>query len=346
MRAPSILLSAALAVAALGLPAQAAESVALRFVEAAADQPVATLAVRTVEGATTLALIQDGKELQRYAPPAQSAEGLIPVKLEPGSGSITLTARAYDAQGQVLGESAPVSVDPRAFAPEPLASATENNRVTDRLNAVTLSSLTPAVPADGHPGATLKVTLNGDQVHQSFLPRHGHLTLPDLSLPLGRNDLRIEQRNAWGTREVAAVRAFNLGETIPASTYILVDKENYSLYWVQNGVLAGIYPIATGRPRTPTPVGTFVLGKKETMAYANTGWGVLRMLIYDVGRGGRRHWGGYAIHGTNQPSSIGKEASHGCVRMFNADVLSLSKVVPLETRVVIRPKLKVYIDEL
>jgi len=66
------------------------------------------------------------------------------------------------------------------------------------------------------------------------------------------------------------------------------------------------------------------MGRKETMPTPYTGWGVLRMLIYSVSPSGRRHWGGYAIHGTDQPSSIGKEASHGCVRMFNEDVLKLS----------------------
>src|SRR5580704_13079076 len=31
----------------------------------------------------------------------------------------------------------------------------------------------------------------------------------------------------------------------------------------------------------------------------------------------------YAIHGTNQPSSIGHFVSHGCIRMFNEDVTDL-----------------------
>ena len=33
--------------------------------------------------------------------------------------------------------------------------------------------------------------------------------------------------------------------------------------------------------------------------------------------------GEYAIHGTNQPSSIGGFVSYGCIRMLNADVLDL-----------------------
>jgi lipoprotein-anchoring transpeptidase ErfK/SrfK len=36
---------------------------------------------------------------------------------------------------------------------------------------------------------------------------------------------------------------------------------------------------------------------------------------------------GYGIHGTNVPSSIGKNASHGCIRMRNRDVEQLFKMV-------------------
>jgi lipoprotein-anchoring transpeptidase ErfK/SrfK len=35
----------------------------------------------------------------------------------------------------------------------------------------------------------------------------------------------------------------------------------------------------------------------------------------------------YRIHGTNEPSSIGKSASSGCIRMLNADVIELYKHV-------------------
>ncbi len=43
----------------------------------------------------------------------------------------------------------------------------------------------------------------------------------------------------------------------------------------------------------------------------------------------------YGIHGTNNPASIGKNVSHGCIRMFNHDVLELSSRVPIGTRVAI-----------
>ena len=45
----------------------------------------------------------------------------------------------------------------------------------------------------------------------------------------------------------------------------------------------------------------------------------------------------YAIHGTNAPGSIGGFVSHGCIRMYNRDVLDLYGRVGLGTKVVVLP---------
>jgi lipoprotein-anchoring transpeptidase ErfK/SrfK len=45
--------------------------------------------------------------------------------------------------------------------------------------------------------------------------------------------------------------------------------------------------------------------------------------------------GEYAIHGTNQPSSIGHFVSYGCIRMFNEDIQDLYGRVSVGTRVVV-----------
>lgn len=46
-------------------------------------------------------------------------------------------------------------------------------------------------------------------------------------------------------------------------------------------------------------------------------------------------YGQYAIHGTNAPSSIGRFASYGCIRMFNQDILDLYQRVDVGTEVVV-----------
>jgi lipoprotein-anchoring transpeptidase ErfK/SrfK len=46
--------------------------------------------------------------------------------------------------------------------------------------------------------------------------------------------------------------------------------------------------------------------------------------------------GEYAIHGTNQPSSIGHFVSYGCIRMFNEDITDLYGRVYVGTQVVVQ----------
>jgi len=45
--------------------------------------------------------------------------------------------------------------------------------------------------------------------------------------------------------------------------------------------------------------------------------------------------GNYAIHGTNNPGSVGSFVSHGCIRMYNADVLDLYARAQIGTEVVV-----------
>jgi lipoprotein-anchoring transpeptidase ErfK/SrfK len=44
---------------------------------------------------------------------------------------------------------------------------------------------------------------------------------------------------------------------------------------------------------------------------------------------------GYALHGTDQPTSIGRSVSHGCVRLRNEDIETLYNIVPVGTPVYI-----------
>jgi lipoprotein-anchoring transpeptidase ErfK/SrfK len=45
----------------------------------------------------------------------------------------------------------------------------------------------------------------------------------------------------------------------------------------------------------------------------------------------------YRIHGTNEPTSIGKHMSSGCIRLLNADVIDLYNRVGVGTKVIVLP---------
>jgi murein L,D-transpeptidase YcbB/YkuD len=84
------------------------------------------------------------------------------------------------------------------------------------------------------------------------------------------------------------------------------------------------YRIAVGKRETPTPVGEWNVVWKDYNW--GTGFGT-RWMGLNV------PWGIYGIHGTNKPWSIGRFASHGCIRMRNKDVEELFEWVSIGTPV-------------
>ncbi|MBU5674326.1 L,D-transpeptidase [Paenibacillus brevis] len=106
---------------------------------------------------------------------------------------------------------------------------------------------------------------------------------------------------------------------------IIVDLSDRTLYLLDgNNVLRG-FPVGIGKMLTQTPQGEYTIINKASNPGGPFG-------AYWMGLS-RPHYG---IHGTNDPSSIGGEVSHGCIRMFNQDVVQLAGIVPIGTRVTIR----------
>ena len=105
--------------------------------------------------------------------------------------------------------------------------------------------------------------------------------------------------------------------------WIDVSTKKHQLKLFNGKKLIKTYPVAIGKMLTPTPYGTYKIINKQP----NPGgpFGVLWMGL------SKPHYG---IHGTNNPSWIGKSVSHGCIRMQNHDVLELSSKVPIETDIV------------
>lgn len=109
---------------------------------------------------------------------------------------------------------------------------------------------------------------------------------------------------------------------------ILVDLNDLKMFLIDkdtNEVIKS-YPIAGGKPSTPSPIGTWTIIGKE--ADWGKGFGS-RWMALNV------PWGKYGIHGTNKPLTIGGAESLGCIRMFNKDVEDLYNRVRVGTTVVI-----------
>ena len=123
----------------------------------------------------------------------------------------------------------------------------------------------------------------------------------------------------------------------PWKTYIVIDKSSYKLYWVKNGWLIKVYPVAHGRNNC-TPERVWRIDAKYHTSPGSVS-GPRKMRLFKrikTSHGYRYVFSAYGIHGTNQEWVIGTQASHGCIRMYNRDVLELFPQVPLGTMVVTR----------
>lgn len=111
--------------------------------------------------------------------------------------------------------------------------------------------------------------------------------------------------------------------------WVLVSLPERKLALFENGKVVRIYRVAVGKTSTPSPVGTFKLVNRVTNpTYYHKGQVIVAGRNNPVGS---RWMGlsakGYGIHGTNQPNSIGKAASTGCIRMSKQDVEELFELV-------------------
>lgn len=141
---------------------------------------------------------------------------------------------------------------------------------------------------------------------------------------------RDAQQQAVSARQFLAGGARGRGfDRREVKRVIVVSLVDHKLALVENGQVVKVYPVAVGKPSTPSPVGTFTIARRvANPIYNHDGRTVLPGPHNPVGT---RWMGlsirGYGIHGTNEPRSIGKAASHGCIRMARADLEQLFALV-------------------
>jgi hypothetical protein len=112
----------------------------------------------------------------------------------------------------------------------------------------------------------------------------------------------------------------------PTGYHIYVDLDNLLMYVYKDGEPVKTYEVSGGKPSSPSPIGTWRIISKDTWGEGFGGaW-----LGFNV------PWGEFGIHGTKEPWTIGRtNASKGCIRMRNEDVLELYRTVPHNTLVTI-----------
>jgi lipoprotein-anchoring transpeptidase ErfK/SrfK len=138
-----------------------------------------------------------------------------------------------------------------------------------------------------------------------------------------------------------------MNETYQPGTIVVRTNER-RLYYVLGGGQAIRYPVGVGRAGKQW-AGTSYIDRK----YVRPAWSPPAVVRHDhpnlpnVIAGGSPHnpmgvaamslaGSEYAIHGTNQPGSIGHFVSYGCIRMFNEDITDLFSRVSVGTQVVVQ----------
>jgi len=125
-------------------------------------------------------------------------------------------------------------------------------------------------------------------------------------------------------------------ETTPMR--IEVSTRRHELLLWKGRTVVGEFPVAVGARRTPTPLGSFFVN--TIVPAPNPAYGTVVIStsgyseVYDTFGDGDAAVG---IHGTDADSSVGHDASHGCVRMHTADAQLLARQLALGTLVVIHP---------
>ena len=110
---------------------------------------------------------------------------------------------------------------------------------------------------------------------------------------------------------------------------IVVSVPDRKLAVMEGEAVLRVFPIAVGAANNPSPTGTFEVTKRlEQPTYYRPGQ------VIPPGKDnplGPRWIGlnvkGYGIHGTNAPGSVGKAASHGCIRLRNRDIVQLFAMI-------------------
>jgi L,D-transpeptidase catalytic domain len=120
-------------------------------------------------------------------------------------------------------------------------------------------------------------------------------------------------------------------------TRLVVDRRRLRATLYRRGQVVFRAPVGVGVAQWPTPRGEFFI-RNQLYGFGNPVYGPVafgtsaRSSVLTDWPGG----GFVGIHGTNQPRLIPGRVSHGCIRMRNADILRVARLMPVGTPLTVR----------
>lgn len=128
------------------------------------------------------------------------------------------------------------------------------------------------------------------------------------------------------------------GVALSTSPYrLVVDRDGRMLTVYRHCRRIGEYRVAVGKPSTPTPLGQFYL----TGLFKPDQNSALGPYAYSLSAHSEvltwwKFGGIVGLHGTNDPSSIGRPVTHGCLRVRNEVMERLARMLPVGTPIEVR----------
>lgn len=192
------------------------------------------------------------------------------------------------------------------------------------------ATIVPTTPADATPTGVPTLNHPANFQVEPALPMQPVSPEFDFDLPNSDNDNFQPQYND---------RPLQLDQ-LPLRLEIKLSQRRVTVYRGSTPIKS--YAIAVGRPGWETPKGTY----KVQQMFRNPTW-IHPLKKGVVIPGGDpenplgRYWIGFwtdgknwiGFHGTPNPGSVGRAASHGCIRMYNKDIEDLFQKVSLGTEV-------------
>jgi lipoprotein-anchoring transpeptidase ErfK/SrfK len=168
-------------------------------------------------------------------------------------------------------------------------------------------------------GATTVFGIVGERVEASCRVRWLHVELP----------MRPNESTGWIHAVDVARRAVH--------TRITVDLAQLRVRVYRFGRLVLSTPAAVGSSATPTPRGRYYVNQRLIPSDPNGpfGPGAVGLSAFSPVLTGWTQGGPVAIHGTNEPWSIGRRVSNGCIRVPNAMLRRLFRLAVTGTPVLI-----------
>jgi len=119
---------------------------------------------------------------------------------------------------------------------------------------------------------------------------------------------------------------------------LVVHRGTHRLEVWRDGALGTTYPVGIGTSVNPTPAGTYYLTELLVVPDPKGPYGPYAFGLSAFSTTLTTFAGGpgqLGLHGTNEPSKVGSDVSHGCLRLTNQAITTLAHQLPLGTPLVI-----------